>query len=128
MSEPARLNSNELVAIGSRSTRGSPCSVCAALVCPGWESVRGGFDASVLDCIGTLRDSADEEPTVAEYHPNGTHGWSPDAPIALDYFPYNRCDVWACKACGRPFLRYIEYGGYYVDERIRELNPDHVRV
>jgi hypothetical protein len=23
--------------------------------------------------------------------------------------------------CGRPFLRYTEYGGYYVEERIREL-------
>lgn len=26
--------------------------------------------------------------------------------------------------CERPFLRYTEYGGYYVDERIREVNPE----
>jgi hypothetical protein len=29
--------------------------------------------------------------------------------------------VWQCAACGRPFLRYTEYGGYYVEERIRPL-------
>jgi hypothetical protein len=29
--------------------------------------------------------------------------------------------VWVCRACARPFLRYTEYGGYYEDQRIREL-------
>jgi hypothetical protein len=28
--------------------------------------------------------------------------------------------------CGRPFLRYTEYGGYYVEERIRELDAQRV--
>ena len=86
------------------------------------------FERDRLRCVGTLRREGQEEPTLRGHHPLGTHAWSDDAPIATTYFPYNRCDVWACKACGRPFLRYIEYGGYYVDERIRELNPDHVRV
>ena len=27
-----------------------------------------------------------------------------------------------CGACARPFLRYTEYGGYYTEERIRELD------
>jgi hypothetical protein len=26
-------------------------------------------------------------------------------------------------ACGRAFLRYTEYGGYYVEPRIRALDP-----
>ena len=43
--------------------------------------------------------------------------------IAPAYFPYNRCDVWTCVQCARPFLRYTEYGGYYVEQRIRELDP-----
>ena len=30
--------------------------------------------------------------------------------------------MWACADCGRAFLRYTEYGGYYVDARIRELS------
>jgi hypothetical protein len=63
-----------------------------------------------------------EDPTLEEHHPAGSNAWSADAPIALDYFPYNRCDVWQCARCGRPFLRYTEYGGYYVEERIRQVD------
>ena len=100
------------------------CSVCAALVCPGWESMPGSFDRSQLRRVGTLRPDGDDEPTLQEHHPAGTHAWSADAPIAPAFFPYNRCDVWLCVACSRPFLRYTEYGGYYEDERVRELNPD----
>ena len=74
-----------------------------------------------LRLVGTLRQPGVEEPTLEEYHPQGTRGWSPDAPIAPAFFPYNRCDAWQCVQCGRPFLRYTEYGGYYVEERIREL-------
>ena len=37
--------------------------------------------------------------------------------------PYNRCDLWQCKACPRTYLRYTESGGYYEDERIRALDP-----
>jgi hypothetical protein len=77
----------------------------------------------VLERIGTLRRPDVDDPPVAEYHPAGTHAWSPDAPIAPAWFPYNRCDVWRCTACRRPFLRYTEYGGYYQDERIRVLDP-----
>ena len=73
--------------------------------------------------IGTLRRPGRDEPTVAEHHPAGTHAWSADAPIAPEWFPYNRCDVWRCSACGRGFLRYTEYGGYYQDDRIRVLDP-----
>jgi hypothetical protein len=49
----------------------------------------------------------------------------PDESLSLKIFsvlPYNRCDVWACVQCTRPFLRYTEHGGYYSDERIRELS------
>lgn len=115
------MTADDLVALANEFGARAACATCAALACPGWESVPGSFDRSRLRCVGTLRDPADEEPTLAEYHPAGTHGWSADAPIALGWFPYNRCDVWQCVGCGRPFLRYTEVGGYYTDERIREL-------
>ncbi|MDB5861786.1 MAG: hypothetical protein JWQ76_5475 [Ramlibacter sp.] len=99
-----------------------PCPVCAALVCPGWEALPGTFERKQLEAIGTLRRPDDEEPTLEEFHPAGTDGWSAAAPIAPAFFPYNRCEVWQCAACARPFLRYTEYGGYYVEERIRELD------
>ena len=83
----------------------------------------GGFDASGLQRIGTLRDPDVYEPTVEEYHPGGTHIWSPDAPIAPAFHPANKSDVWRCATCARVFLRYTEYGGYYHEDRIREVAP-----
>jgi hypothetical protein len=81
----------------------------------------GGFERASLRLVGTLKQPGLEDPTLEEYHPQGSRGWSPDAPIAPAFFPYNRCDVWQCVQCGRPFLRYTEYGGYYLEERVREL-------
>jgi hypothetical protein len=116
-----QLTLDDLVEVARATRRGAPCTACRVLACPGWEAIPGSLDRDVLERVGTLRDPAVEEPTVAEYHPDGTHSWSPDAPIAPAWFPYNRCEVWRCKACHRPFLSYTEYGGYYTEDRIREL-------
>ena len=86
------------------------------------------FDRRALVRVGTLREPDVEEPTLQEFHPHGTHGWSPDAPIATEFYPYNRCDVWQCATCRRAYLRYTEYGGYYEDERVREVDPAKVAV
>lgn len=123
MNEPlAVLDADALRALGQAHAGRGPCACCAGLVCPGWEGVPGGFDRSHLRPIGTLRRPDDDAPSMEEHHPGGTNGWSADAPIAPGFFPYNRCDVWDCTGCGRPFLRYTEYGGYYVEERIRALD------
>lgn len=118
------MTADQLIAMAQAFGGGAGCRRCAALACKGWESLPGGFDRSSLRCVGSLRDPEIDEPTFAEYHPAGTHGWSSDAPIALGWFPYNRCEVWHCVDCGRPFLRYTEFGGYYTDERIRELQAE----
>jgi len=109
-------------ALARTERAGAPCLACHALVCPGWEAMPGSFARTALERMGTLRDPAIDDPTVAECHPDGTHAWSPDAPIAPAWFPYNRSDLWRCKTCRRPFLRYTEYGGYYTEDRIRELD------
>ena len=97
---------------------------CAALRCPGWETLSATFDEALLRRVGRISGAdAYDEPTHEEYHPDGTRYDSPQAPVALGHFPYNRCEAWQCVQCARPFLRYTEYGGYYVDHRIRELNP-----
>jgi hypothetical protein len=98
------------------------CAACAAIRAPGWEALSSTFDAKQLRKVATLRRPEVEDPTVEEFHPAGTYAWSADAPIAPAFFPYNRCDVWECVPCGRAFLRYTEYGGYYMEERIRELD------
>ena len=121
MADPAPLTAAALVDL-ARARAGSHCPACEALVCPGWEAWPGSVARDALERAGTLRDPALDDPTVAEYHPAGTHAWSPDAPIAPAWFPYNRCDAWCCKACARAFLRYTEFGGYYAEERVRELD------
>ena len=123
MTTEQAMSADDLIGLADSAGDRAGCPRCAALVCKGWESVPGGYDRANLKRVGSLRDPNDEDPTVAEYHPDRTHGWSADAPIALGWFPYNRCDVWQCVGCGRPFLRYTEFGGYYNDERVRELQP-----
>ena len=116
----------------ARAGHGQPgCPRCRSLVCPGWETLPAGFDDKQLQHLGSLRagpsdddpGAPPEEPTWEEFHPQGTRSWSADAPIALGYHPCNRCDVYRCTGCPRAFLRYTEFGGYYVDHRIRELDP-----
>jgi hypothetical protein len=94
---------------------------CATLVCPGWESIPQPLGAPQWRHAGTLRDPDVAEPTVAEWP--GADYWSPDAAIAPHHFPYNRCTAWACVQCARGVLQYTEYGGYYVDHRVREIDP-----
>lgn len=77
-----------------------------------------------FECVGTLLEaSLDDEPTLTEWHPQGTSYWSAAAPIAVDWFPCNRCSAWRCRACGRGFLQYTEFGGYYIDHRLRAVEP-----
>lgn len=75
----------------------------------------------LLRPLGTLRVTGDDEATLDEVP--GSRYWAAEAPIAPEFFPYNRCTVWACGACGRGFLQYTEYGGYYVDHRLRQIDP-----
>ena len=119
-----RLDAGALIALARQADASRACGACAALQSKGWDSLSPGQDAQALERTATLRTEGEDEPTLQEHHPDGTHAWSPAAPMALGYHPYNRCDVWRCRACGRLFLRYTEYGGYYQDERIRLVDPD----
>lgn len=123
MSAPTQLDAAGLRAIAEASALDG-CSECHALASSGWESMPDSFSEKKLTCVGTLRSSdPDVEPTLDEFHPDGTRYWSANAPISPRHFPYNLCDVWACRNCGRAFLRYTEYGGYYVQQRVRMLDP-----
>ena len=102
----------------------SACS-CSLGVCKSWESfTEDRWPAELLREVGTLRDPAVDEPTLEEWHPRGTRYASSDAPVAAAFFPYNRCDAYVCNTCRRTLLRYTEYGGYYVDHRVREVLPE----
>ena len=117
----------ELLKLALSNHQDSECATCNILMHPGWESVPGSFDLTTLKLIGTLK-TEDHSEFWDEYHPNGTHSWSADAPIAIGFHPYNRCDIYQCIHCARKYLRYGEYGGYYVDERIRPLNEKLIAI
>lgn len=96
---------------------------CTALQTASWESITDDRWPAGIQRAGTLRPSDVDEPTFEEFHPNGTRYGSADAPIAVPWFPFNRSDVYVCGRCRSVFLRYTEYGGYYVDHRVRLVDP-----
>lgn len=109
---------------GATTPRACTCAVGA---CAGWESLAEyRWEARQMTHVATLRDPAVDEPTLEERHPDGTRYESPDAPVAVKFFPYNRCDVWHCAQCDRHLLRYTEFGGYNVDHRVRALAADSI--
>ena len=100
---------------------------CALGACAGWESLAEyRWDKAQMRPVGTLRDPSIDEPTLEEKHPQGTRYDSPEAPVAPLFFPYNQCEVWHCQRCDRHLLRYTEFGGYNVDPRVREIDPDKI--
>ena len=115
--------SAESLNAAAQGTLKQACS-CALGPCPGWESfTEERWPKDLMQPVGTLRDVDIYEPTTDEFHADGTRYESPDAPIAVNFFPYNRCDVHGCTQCRRVLLRYTEFGGYYVDHRVREVHP-----
>ncbi|MFJ1254016.1 hypothetical protein [Cupriavidus sp. CuC1] len=121
---PPYLDYPALMALAAHSESVAQACSCCKTLSSAWESQPVSYPEEQLREAGTLRaadDESDDEPTFGEYHPDRTQFWSPAAPIAPRYFPYNRCDVWECTVCGRHFLRYVEGGGYFVDRRIRQL-------
>jgi hypothetical protein len=103
----------------------SACTVCK---CPlqknaGWQSIpEHRWPQEHLRERGTLRKSNEDEPTFEEFHPQGTRFESPDAPVAHDFFPYNRITAFSCEHCHQTVLKYTEAGGYYVEQRARRIN------
>lgn len=106
------------------SAPGTPHCRCSVGACASWTSLPPErWPAARMQALGTLRDPALYEPSFEELHPLGTRYDSADAPVAPHFYPYNRCSLYRCDDCQRLLLRYTEAGGYYVDERVRELAP-----
>jgi hypothetical protein len=118
-----KLSADDVQRVVSETVVSAECEACSSLICRGWESFPGSVSEATLQRIGSRWLPSEDEPTLEEFHTEGTNYWSPRAPIALEFHPYNRSELWACTNCRRLFLRYTEYGGYYEDRRIRELDP-----
>jgi hypothetical protein len=114
------MTADDLRAFTAPQLRPQTCA-CAKLNAPGWESISPAVGAPLLQLRGSLRPESEEEPSLEEWP--GSHYWAADAPISAQHFPYNRCEVWACPRCGCGYLQYTEFGGYYVDHRLRQIDP-----
>jgi hypothetical protein len=121
MTTPPLLDFAALSELASRSEAVTIACACHATPTDGWQTLPLSMPEAQLREAGTLAEQHQDDATFAEYHPHGTRYWSADAPIAPRYFPYNRCTVSECTVCGRSYLRYVEGGGYFVDQRIRQL-------
>ncbi len=106
----------------------APGCLCRTIQKASWESITLERWPANVEQVGTLREPDVDEPTFEEFHPDGTRYDSPDAPIAVAWFPFNRSDVHVCNTCRTVFLRYTEYGGYYVDHRVRMVDAARVVV
>lgn len=115
------LSSESLKALGNTSLSRA-CS-CALRPCAAWDSfTQERWPTLHMRQIGTLRNPDVYEPTPDEHHPDGTRYALSTAPIAVNFFPCNVSDVYACDSCEKVVLRYTEFGGYYLDHRVRELD------
>lgn len=123
MSNDRKLGFEELMALAWASKAVTRACDCGIESFREWNRIPPAFPEAQMRLAGTLVDDPYAEASYAEYHPAGTHYWSPEAPIALRHFPYNRCSVLQCSVCGRACLKYVEAGGYYVEPRIRALDP-----
>ena len=115
------LNADQLSALARASSAVTQECGCGIDGYREWTRIPVSFPQAQMRAAGTLAGDPYADPTYAEYHPHGTNYWSPDAPVALHHFPYNRCKVEQCGECGRCCLTYVEAGGYYVEPRIRAL-------
>lgn len=112
----------QLATTRNEASAATPCP-CRLQAATAWESItEERWPEALMQRVGTLRDPELHEPTFEERHPAGTRYDSPDAPISVAHFPYNRCDVYRCASCTRLVLRYTEFGGYYVDHRVRVVD------
>lgn len=123
MSHDAPLQFDQLMALARASRAVTQACDCAIDSYREWTRIPVEFPEPQMRVVGTMVGDPYDEPTFAEYHPAGTSYWSVDAPIAPRHYPVNRCTVLECGVCGRCCLKYVEAGGYYVEPRIRALDP-----
>lgn len=117
------IDTAELMALAQRTALVHTACSCQKSRLTGWSSQPLSLPDAQLRDLGTLAQVDPEAASYEEYLPSGTQYTSDDAPIAPRYFPYNRCTVSECINCQRCFLRYMEGGGYFVDKRIRQIDP-----
>jgi hypothetical protein len=123
MNTDKQLNFEELTQLAAASAAVTQDCTCAIDSFREWTRIPAAFPEQQVRAVGTLVEDPYAEASYDEYHPDKTNYWSAAAPVAWRHYPYNRCGVFQCGVCGRCCLKYVEAGGYYVEPRIRALDP-----
>jgi hypothetical protein len=123
MTTAPTLSFDDLLRLAQASHAVTRACACDLVSYREWTRIPATFPAQQMQVVGTLAGDPYVEASYAEYHPAGTSYWSPQAPIAPRHFPYNRCEVLRCEVCARAAMKYVEAGGYYVEPRVRLLEP-----
>ena len=118
-----RIDAGTLTRLAETSAAVTASCTCAQVSLAAWRAVPLTLEPRRFEEVGFLFDDPYDEPTFAEYHPAGTRYESEAAPIAMRFYPYNRCAVIRCLDCQRHYLRYNEAGGYFTEMRMRALQP-----
>lgn len=117
------LTPENLQQLALHSAKETKTCSCIRGLSRGWESLPAALaTGTLLRLIGHVTDDHQDEQTLDEYHPHGTHFWSEEAPICFEFFPYNIASVWGCTQCSRAFLRFNDAGAYHSEPRIRLLD------
>ncbi|NWD07932.1 hypothetical protein [Pseudomonas gingeri] len=117
------IDAQTLLDLAVKSSAITAECLCLQRNLEGWSSWPVGYREEAFVELGTLAKYPAEEAVIDEYHPEGTTYWSPSAPIAPLYYPYNQCTVWSCGACKRIYIRHNDDGAYHVERRIRFVRP-----
>jgi hypothetical protein len=74
-------------------------------------------DEAKLRLLGELVPDEGMPQYLMQEYPSGFNYWHARAPIALAYYPYNGCHVYAHKE--QLYLVYTEHAGHYPEKRCR---------
>jgi hypothetical protein len=117
---PSLISGQTLLTL-CESLEASDCH-CPLAQHAGWKNIEEHrWPSEHMKRVGTLRDTHHIDPTFNELHPNNTRYESENAPVAVNFYPYNRSDVYHCTDCQQVVLKYVETGGYYVETRARRI-------
>jgi hypothetical protein len=108
-----------------KNTSGNECGTCEKQNFLSWENITPALD-NILETLGDFEDAEKyiSKNGYNEYHPHGTNYWNKDAPIAIQYYPYNDCTVRKCPQCAAIFLSYTEFAGHGPQHRLRYVRED----
>jgi len=91
----------------------------------GWSHVDYKKLEKDFDQLGDLADSTLNNTYAGLKHAEDY--WSKEALIALNFYPYQNCKVFACKSCKSLFLYYTDESGHGPSPRLRLVNSELIR-